>query len=147
MSRVVHAILLLSGVGLVPQYGHAGELPLRADCIVQVDLDWSEVGVRLDASERSRLVPDAMTAAMSHGAEIERPNLATAYPVIDRVYFQFSENCEARLDQADRIMFVIAPYFAYPVHYEIVRDRVNPGPHTIDVWGPYWRDRPLDATR
>lgn len=133
--RKVPLVLVLVAVSIC---SNAADLPLRKDCIVEIELGWEEAA---SLSAKAATI-EAMAANLRERYASSRmePNLSFKEG-LDQIYAQFKSFCEDRLQQAEELMEALTRGVVGAPSYEVSSRRISPGPDTIDSWGPFWRDR------
>lgn len=117
-------------------------LPLRKDCIVKIALEWPE---KVTVQEREDVIAKvgiAMSLAATKLGQDYTINLAVPKSNRNAIYIQFKRNCSAREQMARRIVSHVKETVLSSPPMFLVPAVVEPGPDTIDTWGPSWADRP-----
>ena len=109
-------------------------------------MQWpSDMGV----AEREEIIDEISTTILLSAAK-GGPNISAdqAVPRLERdvLYLQFKEACDRRLQYANEMIIYVHKIVARAPKMTLVNQKMNPGPDTIEVWGPAWSDKPVHST-
>jgi hypothetical protein len=114
--------------------------PARSDCIVGVDLEWSQIPVQ----EQNHIRNTMFTWRKSEAYFLAK-NLLRGISLTEdgsRIYFQFSSDCAQKKEMAITLLkFWQSSGQPFPA-YRLVGDPITPSPSTIDLCNDEWRDCP-----
>lgn len=116
----------------------ASDLPVRKDCIVGIELDWP---ANTPLEIRARVVEQIVRNVQANKSE-NKPLLANPKDDLSVLYAQYKSSCDQRYELMERLMAVAASGVRDMPGYDVMPHVVEPGPATIEAWGPDWRDRP-----
>jgi hypothetical protein len=110
------------------------QLPLRSDCIVGARLIWPEYITETDAQ--------ATVARMTNELTRHRqPGLAGIRNQGHReIYVIYSDDCQARHTRFGYLVRQLQLKIYQAPRLEVIDGVIEPGPETIQVYGPQWRD-------
>lgn len=119
--------------------GHADPRPMRSECIIGFQLDWSQVKAGRHGVRNSlHLGPEGAQRIKA------QPAIAISQDGT-RLYLQFRHDCEKKQDLAAEVMAFWQSKALDLPRFERIRGPIAPSPDTIEVWGPSWKDRPQDT--
>lgn len=145
-AAFVHCFVLIAGALVITTGCNASGKPekyTREDCIVAVRLhipndnnaEWLALQQKM-AMIFARTTNDKAVALAA--------DITFSRYIVDGkgyAYLQYTKECEQRVQFA-RALF--EQYYAKQINsfpnYKVLSTRVKPGPNTIDVTGPYWKD-------
>jgi hypothetical protein len=127
----MYALLSVLLALVFASFAMASSLPSRAECIVAYEMNWS-------ASHRP---PGDVLNALEIPRELATQlNLAgIATPSYVELYLQFTRQCELGRANAARIVAQWSKVPGAP-SFRALPGHVVPGPTTIDIRGPHWRN-------
>lgn len=139
----------LAGVACVVlialQCACAGPLPERSDCIVKLVFDWPE-NIAFEKREGMiKRIARTITFSAAKGGPAVRPQISAPLAHRSLMYLQLSHDCDARLSRSRALVDYVNKVVPSAPPIRVSTDRVQPGPDTIDVWGPDWADKPAYA--
>lgn len=119
----------------------SNRLPSRSACIVKLVLNWPKL-----AEEEKQKIMNQMGEAIALSSVRGGPRVETQSAFLpgryDSIYIQFNTNCQSRFSLAHELVKYIKRSVIDAPHIVVSTKRVDPGPNTIDAWGPYWKDQP-----
>lgn len=117
-----------------------GALPARKDCIVHIQLDWD---ASTPPADRLRIVNNVAEVISQAPAALGRDYLSSvAVPRGEpiSIYLQFVRGCSRRVNMATKLIQLVRNNVVDAPSMEIDSAEIEPGPDTIDVWGPAWSE-------
>lgn len=109
--------------------------PLRSDCIVGYELDWSSVKGSRTASR------NALTVA-KYSSRIGAVAALAISPDSKRLYLQFESNCDNKVAMATALIALWRSDGLALPGLKFIPGRIEPSIDTIEVGGPSWKDGP-----
>jgi len=137
--------LLLSTVILQASTCKAGDqlLPERKECIVKIEIKWPANAPSADEKEIIiRQISSAISTSSSRGGPNYLVNQAIPRGHRDILYLQFGRDCIHRLEIARSLAEYVMEAVPASPDLLVAPEFVEPGPETIEVWGPSWSDSP-----
>ena len=118
---------------------------LRADCIVEINLQWPRETSTRDKVKTAQEMLKRIRSSSNEGRITSSPDVAIQGKELELLYLQFSMDCDGRMQSAGILMQSVLSRVPGTPAYSISNSRIEPGPNTIEVWGPSWTDRPAWA--
>jgi len=112
----------------------ASRLPLRSECIVGARLTWPEGTSDTNAQAIVARLTREMTRNQQAGvAGVQNQGN-------DAIYVIYAEDCPSRDGKFDYLLRQLQLAVYQAPGFDVIEDEIEPGPATIDVYGPQWRD-------
>jgi hypothetical protein len=140
--NIIWLALAAAALPAVSSCSDAESLPLRADCIVEIELAWDDSMTTGDRAKTIALMFEQIDRFYRSHPSKERPNFALPGDDLDHLYAQFRSSCEQRTALAADLMSQVSRSVPTAPAYRVSHQMIEPGPTTINTWGPSWRDRP-----
>jgi hypothetical protein len=130
-----YVVALFCVVWLVLASTDTAEKPTRSECIIGFNMDWSKV-----KSDRY-LVRNSFVHMPPGNRRIARLTSRAMSDDRTRLYFQFAYDCEKQAEMAATLIEYWRSEGLDLPRFERIEGTITPSVQTIDVQGPFWRDR------
>lgn len=124
MSILTFTLLAAISVGACAK---TSALPTRQECIVKI--------VSMAPSE-TKFDEGSLKGLVAEGAHMQVPLGGLAVHANRIAYLQFTDRCDEKFRMAERLLSSRFPKQQFQVEHQTV----TPGPDTINLFGPSWRD-------
>lgn len=111
----------------------------RADCLVKVKIEWT-----VPDNERFKIFKTiGRSLAELHEKAGTKPGIdrGPLYHLSEAaLYLQYRKQCEDRFEITDDLLERLKMVVDDKVVFHLLRERIEPGPDSVDLKGPFWTD-------